>query len=141
MSNFNAIHLRWFDPLTQQLKESIALVSPAENAANVCAFVGLAARAPNQLVMLSSAKPASAASAALGGSGKPSLAFNPARSAVDRFRSRAVFVPGAVPAATVSGRAMSLGDDLLSSLGLGGSRDAAQEEEGEEGEEEGAADK
>jgi hypothetical protein len=141
MSNFNAIHIRWFDPLTQQIKETIALVSPSENAVNVCSFVGLAARAPNQLVMFSPAKSAAGAASSALGSNKPSLGFAPGKSSVDRLRSKAIFVPGAVPAATITGRAATaLGGDFMASLGLGGgnkddavqdggNNDAAQEEE------------
>ena len=142
MSNFNAIHFRWLDPLTQQIKETIALVAPAENAVNICSFVALTARAPNQLVMLSSppaARPASGAvSSALGGGSKPNLAFTPGKSAIDKLRAKAIFVPGAAPAATVTGRAVAaLGHDLLAGMGFGGGHsDAAQEAEGGEGEEE-----
>jgi hypothetical protein len=135
-SNFNAIHFRWFDPLTQQIKETIALVSPAENAVNVCSFVGLAARAPNQLVMFSAAKPAGAGASSALGSSKPSLDFTPGKSAVDRLRTKAVFVPGAVPVAHSSRPA--LGHDLLANLGLGGPA-APKEGEGEEDEDEAGA--
>ncbi len=114
MSNFNAIHFRWLDPLTQQIKETIALVSPAESAVNVLSFVRLASRPPNQLVMF--AQPGAGASTALGSS-KPSLGFTPGKSAVDRFRSKAVFVPGAAPAASATGS--MLGQDILAGFGFG----------------------
>jgi hypothetical protein len=70
------------------------------------------------------------------GSSRPSLGFTPGRSAVDRFRSKAVFVPGAVPGATVSGGMLgSLGQEMLARFSfLGGGKGASQEEE-----EEGAA--
>ncbi len=145
LSHLNAIHFRWLDPLTQQIKETIALVAPSETAVGICSFVGLAARAPNQLVMFATAAQpgAGGAAAALGSSSKPKLDFVPGKSALDRLRHKAVYVPGAVPSTSTLGRsAHALGQDLLAGLGLGGGQDngAAEGEEGEEGEE-GAAGK
>ncbi len=98
MSNINAIHFRWFDQLTQQVKETIALVSPAESVVNICAFVGLATQAPNFMFFPSAgAGPKPGVGTGVLGAGKPSLGFAPDKSAVDRFRSNAVFIPGSVP--------------------------------------------
>lgn len=127
MSNFNAIHFRWIDPLTHEVKETVALVSPSENAVNACSFVGLATRAPNQLAtMLAFAKE---------GSAKPKLGFAPGKSAVDHIRGKAAFIPGAVPARIFGGSSLStLGQDLLASLSLGlnaSFEDSARKEEKE----------
>jgi hypothetical protein len=117
-ANFNAIHFRWIDPLTQQIKETVALASPAENAVNICALIGIAGRAPNQLAALASASNMVGPSGSAGP--KPGLAFTPGRSSVDNLRGRAVFVPGAVPAVMVEQSSLAtLGQGILASLGLG----------------------
>ena len=117
-ANFNAIHFRWIDPLTQQVKETVALASPAESAVNICALIGIAGRAPNQLAALASATNIVGPSGSTGS--KPVLAFTPGRSSVDNLRGRAVYVPGAVPAVIVEQSTLAtLGQGILASLGLG----------------------
>ncbi len=130
-ANFNAIHFRWIDPLTQQVKETVALASPAENAVNICSLIGIAGRAPNQLAALASATNMVGPSGSAGP--KPGLAFTPGRSSVDNLRGRAVFVPGAVPAVMVEQSTLAtLSHGILASLGLGdGSpNDDAEADEG-----------
>ena len=89
-----AVHLRYREPLTGALRETVALVAAQEPVANVFHFVSSAALPPNQLQSWSAG--------AIKSDFVFKLEFDPARPATAALRKRAAgFIPGAAPARPV----------------------------------------
>ena len=88
-SNYTAIHLRFREPPSGALRETIALVSPAEPMANVFHFLSTVTLPPNQLQAWSAG--------AIKADTKFKLEFDPARPATEGLRRRAGLIPRAAP--------------------------------------------
>ena len=93
-SNFDAIRIRYIDPLSCKIKETMVVVSPSESLPNICAFVSIASRPPNQLaacIRAFSTDSEGTKSRGVEHSYRAAVSFDPRMSVVDELRSKATF--------------------------------------------------